>query len=66
MPQTKTLLTRNVKAKDFNKLKKIAKDKRLSMNSLMLHVIDYYIGNELSVSKKLSYPNPMFTTPRLK
>lgn len=42
--KTHTLVTRGVSKSDRNKLKRIAKDQKNSVNSIMLHAIDSYIA----------------------
>lgn len=51
--KTHTLIVRGVTKSTKNKLKKFAKDNRLSVNSAMLHAVDYYLGNEKSVVNEI-------------
>jgi hypothetical protein len=55
--KTHTLIVRGVSKSVKNKLKRVAKGNRLSVNSTMLHAIDYYLGNETSVNKEIQNEN---------
>lgn len=56
--KTYTVLTRGVKKADRNKLKRIAKQTRLSVNSIMLNAIDDYL-DKFPKSKFLSLINEL-------
>lgn len=53
MAKTDVILTRGVLLSDKKKLQKLAKKRRLSLNSIMLHAIDYYLGNDIMVEREL-------------
>lgn len=53
MAKTDVILTRGVLLSDKKKLKRLAKKRRLSLNSIMLHAIDYYLGNPIMVEREL-------------
>lgn len=44
MAKTTAILTREVKLSDKKALQKIAKENRTSLNSIMLHSIDFYLN----------------------
>lgn len=53
MAKTDVILTRGVLLSDKKKLQRLAKKRRLSLNSIMLHAIDYYLGNDIMVEREL-------------
>lgn len=55
--ETKTLIVRGVPKSKKTKLEKIAKKNNRSVNYIMLHAIDYYLGNDLCVNKELQEMN---------
>jgi len=57
--KTHTLIVRGVEKSKKNALKKLAKDSRNSVNSIMLHAIDLYISGpymKVSFGKELNAP----------
>lgn len=51
--KTHTLIIRGVAKSDKNKLKRIARERKDSVNKVMLHAIEYYLGNQISTSKEI-------------
>jgi hypothetical protein len=52
--KTHTLIVRGVEKSKKNKLKVIARKHKRSVNYIMLHAVDYYLGNDVSIEKELS------------
>lgn len=52
-PFGEVILVRGVSLKNKKALEKIASDNRCSVNFIMLHAIDYYLGNDTMIEREL-------------